>query len=129
MIEVPEGKGRGHWQRVLLDEYGDSPAWSAIIWCPSCARPLALQRGHTIADNGQISPSVGHPDSYPACDWHCHPRLLGWQTLPVPERRVLSTCARCGAQGRQLGGWGTHGQYDGLICNKCVGELFAPRMT
>jgi hypothetical protein len=117
--EIPEGKGRGHWQRVLLDAQGDSPCWSAIIWCPDCGRILALQRGHAIATNGQITPSVGHPDEYPACPWHTHPRLLGWSVLPTPPQYALETCEQCGAQSRSIGGWGTWSGGRGLICRTC----------
>ncbi len=120
LIEVPEGKGRGHWQRVIIDEFGDSPCWSAIIWCPDCGKVLALQRGHAIAANGQITPSVGHPDSYPPCPWHTNPRLVGWKELPVPVRPVLETCEKCGARGRQLAGWGTWCNGRGLICPACI---------
>jgi hypothetical protein len=124
-IEIPEGKGRGHWQRVIIDEFGDSPCWSAIIWCPDCSRILALQRGHAIAADGQITPSVGHPDSYAPCGWHVNPKLVGWQVLPAPLVRPLNTCVACGFQARHLGGWGTW-SGSGLICPDCVAAKRTP---
>lgn len=119
MIEIPEGSGQGHWQRILVDAYEDAPFWSAIIWCPSCAKPLSLVR-HAIADDGQVSPSVGHPDSYAPCGWHVTPKLLGWEVRPAPTVPVIELCQRCGAKARMLGGWGTWSGGAGLICPACI---------
>lgn len=127
MIDVPEGKGRGHWQRILVDAFGDAPFWSAVIWCPSCTRPLSLVR-HAIAANGQVNPSVGHPDSYPPCDWHVNPKLLGWEERPAPVAPVIVKCQRCGTEARQLGGWGTWSGGDGLICPACITQHMAGEM-
>lgn len=120
MIDVPRGKGRGTWARILIDTLGDSPRWSAMIRCPSCAKPLSLVN-HTIAPDGQVSPSVGHPDIYPPCDWHVTPKLVGWVDEPAPAPLPFFTpCERCGAKARQLSGWGTWSGGAGLICPDCI---------
>lgn len=131
LTEIPERDAenrRGRWQRILIDEFEDAPRYGAIIWCPECAKPLAVV-DHHIADDGQISPSVGHPDSYPPCGWHTNPRLVGWKTIPPPPPRPTFNCERCGAKGRQLGGWGTWGGGAGVICPSCVAALFPPHST
>jgi hypothetical protein len=119
IVDLAEGKGRGKWQRIILDEFSDMPLWSAVIWCPECALPMILQRGHRIAADGRITPSVGHPTSYPPCPWHTNPHLVGWIELPAPAVRDLTICAKCGAQSRALGGWGTW-SGTGLLCPKCL---------
>lgn len=122
-IEIPCGKGKGHWALVLFDEYGDKPHWSAIVWCPECGKPLNCVR-HTIADNGQITPSLGHPTEYPPCPWHTHPRLLGWEPkVDPPPHPYCGECARCGTKTRQLSGWGRGWGVAGLVCPKCIAEL------
>jgi len=123
--EIPRGKGKGHWELVLFDEYGDKPHRTAIVWCPKCGKPLNCVN-HTIAANGQISPSLGHPIEYPPCPWHTSPRLVGWESIPDPQPKPFCMeCARCGAKGRQAGGWGRGYGFAGDICPKCVAELQA----
>jgi hypothetical protein len=119
-MELPNGKGRGQWQRVLMDEFGDRPYWSAIIQCPDCGIHLPIPN-HTIAADGQVTPSVGHPVT--SCTWHVAPKLLGWAPCPeVPEPRPTEECSRCGARTRQLGGWSIAG---GLTCPTCVLRIFS----
>jgi hypothetical protein len=119
-IEIPHGRGPGHWQRILVDELGDHPKWAAIVWCPECGRGL-FARNHTIDGNGQITPSLGHPTEYPPCGWHTSPKLLDWAPVPpTPGPREFNTCAGCGFKDRSLGGWGTWGDVVGLICPQCV---------
>lgn len=119
-IEIPHGRGKGHWNRVIVDELGDNPRWGAIVWCPECGRGL-FARDHKIDGNGQISPSLGHPTEYPPCGWHTHPRLLDWAPVPPsPQPRAMNTCARCKCQSRSIGGWGTHGAFVGIICQACI---------
>ena len=79
--ELLEGRGPGHWQRILVKPDGAQPRWSAIVWCPACGRVLDA-RNHHIGADGQITPSLGHPASYPPCGWHVLPKLLGWSPLP-----------------------------------------------
>jgi len=118
MTELTEGKGAGKWQRVCHDEFGERPRWSAIVWCPVCSRPLSISN-HSIAEDGQVAPVVGHPDSYEPCTWKVAPRLVGWVSMPDPEPKpILATCALCGAKARQLGCWGTW--PGGLVCPKCI---------
>ncbi len=125
LIDIPKRTGmerRGCWQRITIDEAGDDPIYSAIIWCPGCGKPLALQRGHHIADDGQISPSVGHPTTYPPCGWHTNPKLLGW--VPgKPATIPYTTCERCTRRSRLVSGWGTWAQGAGLICAECFAEV------
>ena len=103
-----------------VDEYGDRPRWVAMLWCVDCGRPLVLTN-HTIAADGQVTPSVGHPENYPPCSWHPTPRLIGWVSEPDPEPRpIAAPCEQCGAKSRQLGGWGTWSGGAGLICPFCV---------
>lgn len=128
-IDITRGKGRGHWMRVPANEFGDNPFWTAIVWCPECGKPLnAIQ--HQIGADGQITPSLGHPVEYPPCSWHVSPRLIGWDghqsspnRVPPPMPRQIETCAKCGKQSRDIGGWGTHGSYTGIICFDCRKEL------
>lgn len=121
-IDIPRGKGKGHWELILCDEFGDNPHWSAIVWCPECGRPLSCVN-HTIAADGTISPSLGHPTEYPACAWHTNPRLIGWENRQAPPKQPSVTCARCGAQSRQLSGWGSGYGFAGDICPNCVAVL------
>lgn len=120
LVEIPRGKGRGTWQRVLFHtpepEY--RPFWSAIVVCPECGKLLNAVN-HTIAPDGQVTPSLGHPAEYPPCGWHTNPKLLGWEQWPVPENGPAFVCARCGAQAHGLGGWGTW-SGGGDICAECV---------
>lgn len=127
LIEIPQGKGRGRWQRYLVNAPGnpdDGPRhWSALVWCPDCGRVLDA-RNHTTADSGQVSPSLGHPESYQPCGWHVHPLLLGWAPLPeMPPLVALTSCANCSRQTRSLGGWGTWGN-PGVICPGCRVQLY-----
>ena len=119
LVNIPHGRGPGTWTRVLVDEFGDRPRWGAMVRCPDCSRPL-LARDHHIADDGQITPSLGHPTEYPPCGWHVSPKLLDWSPVPAPPpARASETCARCGARDRCIGGWGTWSQA-GIICRECV---------
>lgn len=123
MINIPRGKGPGHWMPVIVDEWEDSPRWSAVVWCPDCGKPLSCIR-HNIAANGQINPSLGHPVEYPPCPWHVSPRLIGWEVLAPLHVRTESKneCERCHRLSRLLGGWGVGWGYK-LVCNNCIGEL------
>ena len=82
-VELPNGKGPGKWQRIIIDEFGDHPRWSAIIRCPECKVFLPIPN-HTISADGQVTPSVGHDPKWPACSWHPTPKLIGW--APCPPR-------------------------------------------
>ena len=122
-IEIPQGKGKGHWQRVLVDELGDNPRWGAIVWCPECGRVL-YAANHKIDENGQISPSLGHPTEYPPCGWHTNPKLLNWAPVPAaPGPRPFETCTRCSKRSRDVGGWGYHGAHVGIVCDVCFADL------
>jgi hypothetical protein len=121
--EIPRGIGKGHWEPVLFEEYGDKPHWSAIVWCPECGKPLNCVN-HTIAPNGQISPSLGHPAEYPPCAWHTHPRLVGWEPkTDPPPHPYCGECTRCGTKARSLSGWGRGWGFTGDVCPKCVADL------
>lgn len=126
LIEIQKATGalvRGtwkHWQ--YLAPNADAYRWTATICCPDCGKFLNLVN-HTIAADGQVSPSVGHPDGYPACNWHTHPRLIGWEQLaaqPLPPAPPPETCQNCGTVSRVLGGWGTWSGGAGLICADCI---------
>jgi len=118
-IELPRGKKRGQWQRVLIDEFGDQPRWSALIQCPDCGTHLPIPN-HTISAEGQVTPSVAHPAS--ACAWHPPGlKLLDWAPCPeAPGPLPTHECFRCGAKGRQLSGWALAG---GLTCPACFQKL------
>ena len=129
LIEIPPSAGAkrkpGTYERVLhhTPEPEFRPYWSAIVWCPECGRPLSAGK-HAIAPNGQISPSLGHPTSYPACGWHTSPRLLEWHpeqwgTPPTPKPE---TCAKCGRVSHTIGGWTICGA--GLVCETCFYDLY-----
>lgn len=120
LIDIPMGKGPGTWRRLLCDEYGDHPKWSAIITCPDCQTKLPIVN-HNIDKNGQVTPSVGHPQN-PSCPWHPpSPRLLGWSPLPLmPTPLPYHFCTQCDKKSRQLGGWGVAG---GLLCSDCMAKL------
>ena len=122
MDQIKRGNGPGFWQPVVVGEFGPLPRWSAIVWCPSCARPLSAVN-HLIAPNGQITPSLGHPTEYPACDWHTSPQLVGWEALPPLVAKPQHTCERCGAKNALLSGWGTWSGGPGLICGDCVADV------
>ncbi len=124
-VSLAEGKGAGTWQRVVLDELGDHPRWSAVAWCPQCARPLVLSL-HTIAADGSVSPSVVHPPTQPGCDWHPTLTLTGWAALPAPPPRTPETCAQCGKRSRAIGGWGTWAG-SGLACAECLAGVKNPK--
>ena len=120
LVDIPHGHGKGHWVRCLVDEYGDNPRWSAMVRCPDCGKVL-FARDHKIDDNGQITPSLGHPVEYPPCGWYTSPRLVGWAPVPpTPGPLPTHDCARCGAKGRQLGGWGTWPDGSRLVCPTCI---------
>ena len=114
---------KGTWQRVLFhtSEPEYRPFYSAMICCPECGEYLNLVN-HTIASDGQVSPSVGHPKNT-GCPWHTNPRLIGWEQWPLPEIPPIFTCERCGTTAHGLGGWGTWNGGNGDICNKCVKEV------
>ena len=117
LIELPEGKGPGTWTRVLFDGYTDHPRYSAMICCPSCKRYLNLVN-HTIAPDGQVSPSVGHPKEYPPCPYHTYPRLIGWSVIQPPVTPIY-LCALCHTSTRDLSGWSTWQGKD-VICPACL---------
>jgi DNA-directed RNA polymerase subunit RPC12/RpoP len=118
LSDLPQGKERGEWQRILLDEFGDHPRWSAIIRCPECGTRLPIPN-HTIAADGHVRPSVGHPKG--SCPWHPPSvMLLGWAPCPPnpSPRPFCDPCIRCGARARQLAGWGM--ASGGLHCPICM---------
>jgi len=128
LTDLPMAHGRltrGTWQRVLTHtpEPEFKPYWTAIVCCPDCGKLLTCCL-HTIAPDGQISPSLGHPTSYPPCGWHTNPKLLDWAPLPpTPPTPEISTCAKCGKQAHTIGGWGTWGN-PGIICSTCFKEIY-----
>ena len=123
----------GHWTLCVIDQLGDHPRYSALIFCLLCGRALSLIN-HTIAVDGHVTPSVGHPDAYrradgSMCPWHPTPRLLDWPTdLPSISPIAKSRCEKCGRESRSIGGWGLIvGQ---LQCDQCFNEtLKGPRMS
>lgn len=119
-IEIPEGKGRGHWAYFVVDHFGPAPRLSAMVWCPECGKPITCAR-HTISDDGQVNPSLGHPTEYPPCAWHVNPKLVGWKNTPQPVYPIIAKCDRCGQETRQLSGW-TQCNV-GLVCVKCWEEI------
>ncbi len=135
MTDIPRAQpdvyAPGSWCLVTQDECGDAPYYTARIYCPKCEIPLTLQRGHHIAADGSVTPSVGHPDpaglppqwkESATCDWHPTVRLLDWPNLPAPQPRPFSICAKCGKQSRGIGGWGTWGN-PGIICAECLASF------
>lgn len=48
---------------------------SAMVTCARCERSASLT-GHTIAANGEVSPSLQCP--YKGCSWHVYVTLVGW---------------------------------------------------
>jgi len=122
VIEVINGKGRGKWQRALIDEFGDTPRWTAIVRCSDCGVHLPLTN-HTIADDGTVTPSVAHDPRLPPCTWHPYLKLLGWSPIPpAPSPLPFHECKRCGAKGRQLAQWGVGWGFS-LVCPACVAAL------
>ena len=130
LVDIPRGEGAekrkaGTW--MLLLAHTPEPEyrayWSAIVFCPDCWKPLSAVR-HTIAENGQISPSLGHPTAYPPCGWHTNPRLLGWTPTEwgFPPQSNPETCAKCGTISHSIGGWGTW-NGPGIICVQCFKEV------
>jgi hypothetical protein len=69
-----EGRPSSRWWRT---EYEDGSL--VILSCPGCNAPMSLQsprqRGHDIAQDGTVSPSVGCPQ----CGYHEFIKLEGWQ--------------------------------------------------
>ena len=115
--KLEQGKSPGEWMRTIVDEFSDATRWGAIITCPECKRRL-LVRDHTIAPDGQISPSVGHPAEYPFCSWHTHPQLIGWSPVPPLPIHAIHICTVCRRETRQLGGWGI--MQGKLTCQQCL---------
>jgi len=113
----------GTWRRILFLA-ADGFHWSAVVWCPDCAKPMSLVN-HTITPDGKVSPSVGHPESYAPCPWHTHVTLLGWRDDPIPPAPEPQTCQNCGFVSRCVSGWGTWSGGTGIICGDC----FKARMT
>jgi hypothetical protein len=126
LIELPHGKSRGQWQRMLVDEYGDAPRWSAMIRCPDCEERLSLL-DHKIADDGQVTPSVGHWNNA-GCAWHTSPKLVGWSPCPpTPEvKPYIAECEKCHKKLRQLGGCGVNAGGYRLLCQPCMQPFLAP---
>ena len=132
IVEIPrclsdDKYHKGTWTRFLAHtpepEY--RPYWSAMICCPECGRYLSLVL-HSIDENGQVSPSVGHPAEYPPCTWHTSPKLLGWENWPLPPIPKLETCEICGIQSHSIAGWGTWSGGAGIICGKCFSARARP---
>lgn len=98
LVELPRGYRHepGTWSRVLamMPEPDCRYYWTATIWCPECGKAL-YAANHTIGADGQISPSLGHPDIYPACGWHTYPRLLDW--APSAWGRPTQSCSVSGS--------------------------------
>ena len=120
LTELPNGKGRGKWQRLLVDEFGDHPRWSAMIRCPDCEERLSLV-DHVIADDGQVNPSVGHWKNV-LCGWHVAPRLGGWSPCPPTPavQPYLGECDQCHTKVRQLGGCGVNAGGYRFLCQTCM---------
>ena len=124
-VELVRGRERGQWWPVLVDEY-THPRWTVVVVCLECGAKL-FARNHTIAPDGVVSPSLGHPEGAAPCGWHHHVKLIGWAAVPdAPEARIVevvpfSTCARCGKQEQEISGWGTWGN-PGIICRECRRE-------
>lgn len=125
LIEIPRIDGdrrnkRGVWVHVIhhTPEPEYRPYWSANVFCPDCGRVLSCQN-HSIAANGQVSPSLGHPAQFPACGWHTNPRLIGWtpELWSLPPIPNPETCALCGKVSHTLGGWTI--ANGGLQCAEC----------
>lgn len=71
MIEIKRDArlGPGSWRDMFAERR------MAIVACPKCGQTYSL-RGHTIADDGTVSPSLVCPAK--ACDFHEHVRLMDW---------------------------------------------------
>ena len=126
LVDIPRSRpdqkrAPGTWVHIL--QHTPEPEyrfyWSAMVWCPECGKPLSCIN-HTIADDGQITPSLGHPIEFPSCSWHVSPKLIGWapKEWGTPETPSPETCARCGKVSHTIGGWGTWSQ-GGIICASC----------
>ena len=67
--------------RVELVNTGDRGMWSManqgvpIIGCNDCGGLVSLDKNHTIAEDGKVSPSIGCP----WCGWHVFGKLLDWK--------------------------------------------------
>lgn len=102
---------------------------SDVVFCPECGRGLSLIN-HSIAPDGTVTPSISHPESHrkadgSLCSWHPTARLLDRPNLPAPSPMPLSTCARGEAKSRSVDGWGSVGNFTGIVCAKCFRELVA----
>lgn len=127
LVEIPRGnssdkRAPGTWWPVIehTPEPEFRPYWSALVFCPDCRKPLTC-KAHSIAQDGQVTPSLGHPVIWAACGWHVTPRLLGWEAhnWPLPPVSNPETCAKCGKVSHTIGGWGTW--QGGIICHECFG--------
>lgn len=67
----------------------NTDGWSILLTCPSCSQPFALRRkvgaqapvrGHTVADDGTVSPAVLCPGK--GCRWSAPARLEDWTGDP-----------------------------------------------
>jgi hypothetical protein len=54
---------------------------TATMSCPECGKPASLS-GHTIAPDGDVSPSVVCP--HDGCHFHEYVMLLGWDMRRTP---------------------------------------------
>lgn len=119
-----DGLKPGTWKAWQFLDTATGYKWAATVCCPDCGRLLSLAN-HSIAENGQVSPSVGHPPEYPPCGWHTHPILLGWGEQlqkPLPPSPDLHTCEKCNTVSRSIFGWGTWSGGRGLICANCIAK-------
>lgn len=128
---IPRGNGRnGTWAPWVAHtpepEY--RPYWAASVGCPRCGVRMSLAR-HSIAPDGTVTPSIGHPEGVPDCGWHPAPGVLvGWPevlTQSLPAVPAISTCERCGKQSHTIGGWSTWSGGAGIICDGCAREHVA----
>ena len=76
LVETEESIQRGQWSMIGVPVYR-----VVLVRCPLCSktftgRNYGIPRGHTIASDGTLSPSLVCP--FPPCTFHEFVRLLDW---------------------------------------------------
>jgi hypothetical protein len=61
--------------RTVAPAWFVGDGWGLGVVCGDCRRYLTL-KGHAVAPDGTVSPSVVCPHA--GCKWHVHLRLDGW---------------------------------------------------